>query len=66
LQASLTLYPRYAAALEEMGKLWIDRGVYESLGLALQVFGNGHFHYPHVDLDIANRKITIFDKGKSS
>lgn len=29
LQASLALYPRYAAALEEMGKLWIDRGVYE-------------------------------------
>ena len=32
LQASLALYPRYAAALEELGKLHMDQGLYESLG----------------------------------
>lgn len=29
LQASLALYPRYAAALEELGKLHMDQGLYE-------------------------------------
>lgn len=32
VDASLVLYPRYAAAIEELGKLQVDQGLYEQLG----------------------------------
>lgn len=36
-RAALELYPRYAAALEELGKLQLDQGLYARLGSELKI-----------------------------